>query len=59
MVVNVRKPFCDVMGVPHKTGDTLIVTEKGYEKYKDYVERAEDGRKRTSKSRKAKSSAED
>lgn len=48
MVVKVIAPFVDVMGLPHKKGETLILTEMGVKRYRGFVEEVKKNAKRKS-----------
>ena len=58
MVAKVVAPFVDVMGVPHKVGDILSLTEMGAKRYIGFVIEVEvkkSGKRKSSSSPKAKS----
>lgn len=50
MVAKVIKPFTDVMGLFHKNGEVLTLTENGAKRYCSFVEEVKKNVKRKSSS---------
>lgn len=54
MVVKVIKPFVDVMGLPHKKGETLTLSENGMKIYAEFVKEVKNGTRNSSSTPKTK-----
>ena len=48
MVVKVKTPFVDVMGLLHKKGETLTLTKNGMKRYAEFVKEVKNGTRNSS-----------